>query len=120
MKKNFMKTISKMRKSMSPALVRCMVVAVCMLAVAGDIYAGSAGASQVQSAIETDIGAYWGPTKLGLRIIGGILAGVGGFRVYNKWSNGDQDVQKTMVSWIGGIAFVLLVPTIIEAVFGIG
>ena len=96
MKKNFMKTISKMRKSMSPALVRCMVVAVCMLAVAGDIYAGSAGASQVQNAIETDIGAYWGPTKLGLRIIGGILAD----SVYT--TNGQTVIRMYRRQWCHG------------------
>lgn len=50
-------------------------------------------------------------------IIGAIIGLVGGIRVYMKWNNGDQDVNKAMMGWFGSCIFLIMVGTIINAFF---
>ncbi|OLY95691.1 protein of unknown function [Cnuella takakiae] len=51
-------------------------------------------------------------------MIGGIVGLVGAIRVYVKWQNGDQDVQKSIVGWMGACVFLLLTGTILKTIFG--
>jgi len=46
-----------------------------------------------------------------------IMAIIGAFHVYSKWSSGDPDVTKAAAGWIGGLIFVGVAITIIRAVF---
>lgn len=46
-----------------------------------------------------------------------ILAVMGAFNVYSKWSNGDPDVTKSAAGWIGGLIFVVIAIIIIKGVF---
>ncbi len=46
-----------------------------------------------------------------------IMACIGAFNVYSKWSNGDPDVTKTAAGWIGGLVFVIVAIIIIQKVF---
>ena len=48
--------------------------------------------------------------------IGGVVGFVGGVRVYIKWNNGDQDVNKALM---GSCIFLVLVGTVIKAFFGV-
>ncbi|MGB0870332.1 MAG: DUF4134 domain-containing protein [Flavobacteriales bacterium] len=50
-------------------------------------------------------------------IIGAIVGLVGGVRVYVKWNNGDQDVNKAIMGWMGSCMFLVLVGTIVNAFF---
>lgn len=50
--------------------------------------------------------------------IGGIVGLVGGIRVYIKWQNGDQDINKHIVGWAGSAVFLLLVGTVLKSFFG--
>lgn len=75
--------------------------------VAGGIGAATA---QVKSAY-----TYVGPLILA---IGGVVGLAGGIRVYIKWNNGDQDVQKELIGWAGSCIFLVLVGTILTAFFG--
>lgn len=74
--------------------------------------AGGIGAAttQVKNAY-----TYVGPLILA---IGGVVGLAGGIRVYIKWNNGDNDVQKELIGWAGSCIFLVLVGTIITAFFG--
>ena len=52
-------------------------------------------------------------------MIGGIVGLIGGLRIYNKWTNGDQDINKEILGWGGAALFLILVPTFIGAFFGL-
>ena len=75
------------------------------------------GGSAALGAAATTISGYI--TDLGLLIyaIGAIVGTVGGIRIYNKWTNGDQDINKEIVGWGGACVFLLIVPTFIAAMF---
>lgn len=76
--------------------------------------------AQGQNAITqaaNSIKAYWTPLKTLIQIIGGIVGLVGGLRIYNKWTNGDQDINKEILAWGGACLFLILVPTFVGAFF---
>lgn len=50
--------------------------------------------------------------------LGGIIGLVGAIRVFIKWNNGDQDVQKSLIGWAGACIFLLLSGTLITSFFG--
>ena len=50
--------------------------------------------------------------------IGGVVGLIGGIRVYIKWNNGDQDVNKELMMWGAALVFLLIVPTVIKSFFG--
>ncbi|MBW8323679.1 MAG: DUF4134 domain-containing protein [Prolixibacteraceae bacterium] len=52
-------------------------------------------------------------------VIGGIVGIVGGIRIYTKWSHGDHDINKELMSWGGAAIFLVLVPIVIKAVFNL-
>jgi hypothetical protein len=51
-------------------------------------------------------------------MIGGVVGLVGGIRVFVKWQNGDNDVQKQIVGWMGACVFLLLTGTALKTMFG--
>ncbi|WP_346986142.1 DUF4134 family protein [Chryseobacterium sp. POE27] len=58
------------------------------------------GATAISNAA-SDITDYWDPVKLILKAVGGLVGFIGGLRVYNKWTNGDQDVNKEILGYGG-------------------
>jgi hypothetical protein len=88
-----------------------MLVSQLMLAQTG-------GAGAISSAT-SDIEEYVEPVSNLVQMIGAIVGIVGGVRIYNKWNNGDQDVNKELIGWGGACIFLLLVPTVIQAFFGL-
>lgn len=52
-------------------------------------------------------------------MVGAVVGLAGGIRVYNKWNNGDQDVQKELIGWAGACVFLLLSGTTLKLFFGI-
>lgn len=77
---------------------------------------GGAGAITQAS---TEIEGYIEPIGQLIQVIGAVVGIVGGVRIYNKWNNGDNDVNKELIGWGGACIFLLLVPTIITAFFGL-
>jgi hypothetical protein len=65
------------------------------------------------------IKAYWGDLKTLIYVIGGVVGLIGGLRIYNKWTNGDQDINKEILGWGGACLFLILVPTFVGAFFGL-
>ncbi len=79
-------------------------------------YAQSGGSAALGAAATT-ISGYINDLGLLIYAIGAIVGTVGGIRIYNKWTNGDQDINKEIVGWGGACIFLLLVPTFIAAIF---
>lgn len=94
-------------------------MALAMVLLATGAFAQTGGAGAIEKAT-TDIEAYVDPIGQLIQVIGAVVGIVGGVRIYNKWNNGDQDVNKELIGWGGACIFLLLVPTIITAFFGIG
>lgn len=74
------------------------------------------GAAAISNAA-SDITDYWDPVKLILKAVGGLVGFIGGLRVYNKWTNGDQDVNKEILGYGGAMIFLLVVPEFVTAFF---
>jgi hypothetical protein len=74
------------------------------------------GATAISNAA-SDITDYWDPVKLILKAVGGLVGFIGGLRVYNKWTNGDQDVNKEILGYGGAMIFLLVVPEFVTAFF---
>lgn len=66
----------------------------------------------------TEIKSYWDPVKLIIQAIGGLVGFIGGVRIYNKWQNGDQDINKELVGWGGSALFLIIVPQFVSSFFG--
>jgi hypothetical protein len=60
---------------------------------------------------------YFRPLTTVVYVIAAIVGIFGGFRIYSKMQSGDQDVQKSFVSWGGSVMFILAVAAILQAVF---
>jgi predicted transporter len=52
-------------------------------------------------------------------MLGGIIGLAGGIRVYQKWNNGDHDINKELIGWGGSAVFLLLAGTTLKLFFGI-
>lgn len=54
-----------------------------------------------------------------LYAIGGVVGIVGAVKVYNKWSHGDPDTNKTAASWFGACIFLVVVASVLKAFFNL-
>lgn len=106
MKRDFFRSIATKKKVLSFALV--------LLALSPVMAQG--GATAISNAA-SDIKDYWDPIKLVLKAVGGLVGFIGGLRVYNKWTNGDQDVNKEILGYGGAMVFLLVVPEFVTAFF---
>ena len=106
MMKNFIRKNVSKKKVLTLALV--------MLAMTPMLAQG--GATAISNAA-ADIKDYWDPIKLILQAGGGLVGFIGGLRVYNKWTNGDQDVNKEILGYGGAMIFLIVVPEFVTAFF---
>ena len=104
--KNFIRKNVTKKKVLTLALV--------MLAMTPMLAQG--GATAISNAA-SDIKDYWDPIKLILKAVGGLVGFIGGLRVYNKWTNGDQDVNKEILGYGGAMIFLIEVPEFVTAFF---
>ena len=51
-------------------------------------------------------------------MIGGVVGLVGGIRVFLRWQNGEREIQKEVVGWMGASIFLLLAGTVLKTMFG--
>ncbi|SDD99681.1 DUF4134 domain-containing protein [Riemerella columbipharyngis] len=108
MKSKFSFKMSKKTQSKILTLV-LMIFAISPVWAAG-------GAEAIGDAVNS-IKGYYDQVKNLIYAIGGVVGLVGGVRIYNKWQNGDQDINKEIMGWGGACIFLLLVPTFISAFF---
>ena len=106
MMKNFIRKNVSKKKVLTLALV--------MLAMTPMLAQG--GATAISNAA-SDIKDYWDPIKLILKAVGGLVGFIGGLRVYNKWTNGDQYVNKEILGYGGAMIFLIVVPEFVTAFF---
>lgn len=92
------------------------VLTVCMIFLALIPAFAQGGATAISNAA-SDIKDYWDPIKLILKAVGGLVGFIGGLRVYNKWTNGDQDVNKEILGYGGAMIFLIVVPEFVTAFF---
>jgi hypothetical protein len=52
-----------------------------------------------------------------LLVMGACLAIIGACRIYYKWSNGQPDIDREVIVWIGGIIFLVLVQVLVKVTF---
>ena len=52
-------------------------------------------------------------------MVGGIIGLAGGILVYQKWNNGDHDINKELIGWGGSAIFLLLAGTTLKLFYGI-
>ena len=67
----------------------------------------------------SELASYIDPLTTLVMAIGGIIGIVGGVRIYNKWPNGAQDINKEILGWGGAALFLILVPLLIKGMFGL-
>ncbi len=76
------------------------------------------GAQGIDAA-SSELATYIDPIGNMIMIIGGIVGLIGGIRVYVKWNNGDQDVQKSLMGWMGSCIFLVVMGIVVRAFFGL-
>lgn len=108
MKRNFLKAI-KSRKE--------ILLGTALLFVANMMYAGGAKGAGAINTAANDIKAYVTNIEALIFAIAGVVGLIGGVRIYNKWQNGDNDINKEIMGWGGACIFIVLVPTFIKAFF---
>lgn len=69
---------------------------------------------------ETNLRTYVDPVCNIVMVIGGIVGLVGAIRVFSKWQNGDQDVTKSLMAWLGSCVFLVVGALVVKAFFGVG
>lgn len=92
------------------------ILATVLLLAAIPVFAQGGAAALTNAA--TEIKKYWDPVKLIIMAVGGVVGLIGGVRIYNKWSNGDQDINKEVVGWGGACLFLIIVPQFVSSFFG--
>ncbi len=94
------------------ATIAMLIFAVSANAQSGDF---NQGLSQATGEITSYI-----PTIVNLIMaIGGIVGVIGAIRIYQKWNNGDQDINKELMSFGGSALFLILAPIAVRAIFGV-
>lgn len=74
------------------------------------------GAQVIETATE-DLKGYFEPVQYLLYAVAAIVGLVGGFRVYQKWQAGEQNVQQHAMGWFGAMLFLLAIGAVISAFF---
>jgi hypothetical protein len=100
-----------LRKSVLPLLAVFVVATNSSRAQGG----GVTGINAATSSLST----YVDPVSFLILAIGAVVGLIGGVRVYIKWNNGDQDINKDIMGWGGSCLFLVLVSVVIKAFFGV-
>ncbi|WP_316738665.1 DUF4134 domain-containing protein [Pedobacter aquatilis] len=90
-----------------------------LLLFSSGVQAQTAGGTTGINAATSSLSAYVDPVSSLTLAIGAVVGIIGGVRVYIKWNNGDQDINKEVMGWGGSCLFLVLVSVVIKAFFGI-
>lgn len=101
----------------SKRLTRGLLTAALLLLSVSPALAQVAGSSGITNAAQT-LQDYVPLIKTLVQSIGGVVGLVGGVRIYNKWNNGDQDINKELMGWGGACIFLIVMPEVVSGFFG--
>jgi hypothetical protein len=96
---------------------RIVIVTIVLVMVANSVLAQD-GEAGIQTATDM-VKLYFAKAQLLLYAIGGVVGIVGAIKVYNKWSHGDPDTNKTAAAWFGACIFLVVVATVLKVLFGL-
>src|SRR5690606_41755541 len=71
------------------------------------------------TAAESSLLGYVDPVASLCIVIGAVVGLIGGVRVYMKWNNGDQGINKGLMGWGGSCLFLSMLPVGIEGVLAV-
>ncbi|AZA85454.1 DUF4134 domain-containing protein [Chryseobacterium shandongense] len=74
---------------------------------------GTAGINEATQMVTS----YFEPATQLIYAIGAVVGLIGGVKVYNKFSSGDPDTNKTAASWFGACIFLIVAATILRSFF---
>jgi len=74
---------------------------------------GEAGITEATQMVTS----YFDPATQLIYAIGAVVGLIGGVKVYNKFSSGDPDTNKTAASWFGACIFLIVAATILRSFF---
>lgn len=94
---------------------KVLALGITLLAVAIGQAQGVEGINAADAEVRTYVEAV-GNLILG---IGAVVGLIGAVRVYIAWNNGDQDVTKKIMGWLGACLFLVLSGAVITAFFGV-
>jgi hypothetical protein len=97
------------------SLLSLVVIAMASIRSAKAQGGGVTGINAATSSLST----YVDPVSFLILAIGAVVGLIGGVRVYIKWNNGDQDINKEIMGWGGSCLFLVLVSVVIKAFFGV-
>lgn len=97
-------------------MIKRLLTTVCFSATSLLLFADSKVTTGLNKATEEVKGVFDTAVNL-LYAVCAIMAIIGAFHVYSKWTSGDPDVTKAAAGWIGGLIFVGVAITVIKAVF---
>lgn len=78
----------------------------------------SSGVTAIEEAA-TGIAPYFSAIETLVYVIAGIIALIGGVRVYMLWNMGDSNVMSSAAGWFGSAVFLLVAITFIRGFFGL-
>jgi len=84
--------------------------------VASHVSAQGNGAAGISEATQM-VTSYFDPATQLIYAIGAVVGLIGGVKVYNKFSSGDPDTNKTAASWFGACIFLIVAATILRSFF---
>ncbi len=86
--------------------------------VAGLREANAQGAIGIDAA-SSELTSYIDPIGNMILVIGALAGFIGAIRVYIKWNNGEQGVNKEIMGWFGSCIFLVTVGAVLKAFFGV-
>ncbi len=103
------------RESLCSSRKAIIILVLLFLSINGISQDGNAGIQQATDLVKQ----YFVTAQTLLYAIGGVVGIVGAVKVYNKWSHGDQDTNKTAAAWFGACIFLVVVATVLKAFFNL-
>lgn len=121
MKKVFRRFAASVKRAANKVNTKVVLAIGAMMGFAANAMAQNPGAGVTGlTTAETNLRTYVDPVCNIVMVIGGIVGLVGAIRVFSKWQNGDQDVTKSLMAWLGSCVFLVVGALVVKAFFGLG
>jgi len=109
-----MKAIPKPHKALNLKKYGAILL-LCLIHLYSSAQDGNAGIQKANA----EVRSYFQSGVQLMYAVGALLGLIGAVKVYQKWSNGDQDTSKIAAAWFGSCIFLVVVATIIKSFFGV-